>query len=427
MATPLRAAVAALALLVGPVACSSKGAGSQSVPDASTPDALAENEAGDDTGYDTGKDAGGDGDTQDTGASDVYPAPHHPLPSMISLSGGPVLASPTLVTITFAGDPNRDQYRAFDTFLPTSTWWADVTAGYGIDGGTVATPIELPDTVSGKTLDNTLDLKPMLANLVADGTLPFPDANTLYVMYFPQAATITDQGLTLCQGLYGYHDYFMLSDAGVAPYAVIPQCKVGGFSTDASHEVIEGITDPLFTSYYMFDDAWTAAGGGEIADVCNRTNAWVEMGYQLNRAWSNVAVARGSWPCQPGDPGAIFFGAIADTTVIVTQEGYSSDGYLLMTPGTSQTFDVTVFSEAALPNALSLYVGVQSTADPSSVAPITKGVSATLSPSAGTNGTHVALAITTDKTTVPGDYHFTIQAVLNSTTYTSMPAILRIQ
>jgi hypothetical protein len=353
--------------------------------------------------------------------------PHHPLPQLAP-GTGLVISEPRLITVTFVGDPNRDQYRAFDAFLPTSKWWRDVTDGYGIGAGTTGTPVELEDALSGKTFDNVRDLRPFLLGAIAQGQLPAPTPNALYMVYLPEGATVVSNGLTLCAGLYGYHDYLRLPEGGYAAYAVIPKCKVGGFSRVSSHEVIEAATDPLFTSYYMYHDAWASQGGAESADLCASAPLYREGGYDLNRSWSNAAVARDSAPCRPADVDTTFFGATVDTNVVLNSGGrYMSDGYLVMDAGTIKEFRVRAFTETPRNGRMKLSVGVRRSANPADVGPITEGVVATLSSPEATNGSELTLNIDVAPTVPPGNYRFTIQAVYDENTYTSMPAILRVR
>src|SRR5438552_1053534 len=46
------------------------------------------------------------GNAVDDPGSEIYPAPHAPMPQLKSL-GGPILVKPKLVTVTFVGDERR--------------------------------------------------------------------------------------------------------------------------------------------------------------------------------------------------------------------------------------------------------------------------------------------------------------------------------
>ncbi|HEY8040568.1 MAG TPA: hypothetical protein VIF15_12270, partial [Polyangiaceae bacterium] len=144
-----------------------------------------------------------------------WPAPHYPMPQFSNL-GGQVLASPKVVTVTFVGNANRDALRAFDDQLvQSSPWFGAVTAGYGIAAqGQGGAYVELPDTVSNKTLDDGIDIQPMLTQLVTSGALPAPDANTLWVIFFPSSTTITLQGTQSCSAFGAYHNSTLVTLEG---------------------------------------------------------------------------------------------------------------------------------------------------------------------------------------------------------------------
>jgi hypothetical protein len=103
---------------------------------------------------------------------------------------------------------------------------------------------------------------------------------------------------------------------------------------------------------------------------------------------------------------------------------------MLVKRGETKTVDVVVFSEAKLPNDVQLFVGsrVRGATDPSQLNPIAAGVTATLSPTTGHNGTHVTLTIDVASTATPGDYPYVVRAILsNPGDYHSWWVILRVQ
>lgn len=377
----------------------------------------------------------------DTTCESQYPAQHYPIPTMKNF-GGPVLASPHIVTVTFKGNGNRDAIRKFDDLIVQGAWWKSVTDGFNIGPGTGGTYAELDDTVSGKSLDDSKDLAPMIQSWVQNGQLPAPDANTLYAMYFPQSTTITLEGTQSCQGFGGYHNSTttLLPDGGVvnAAYAVMPDCGFGLDTVTTSHEFIEAATDPHPLSgptYYMFDDAWAMAGGGEVADVCETRGSVSEQGFDVTKSWVNKAALASKDPCEPEDPNEIFFGAAVPTEIVhnipdpTGGPAYDSGGYVVMKKGQNKTLDVVVFSEAALPNELKLAVGRRrrGSGDPADLGPIGTGITATLSSPTGHNCQHVTLTIALDANVASGSYPFVTRAILNDNDYHSWPAILKVQ
>src|SRR5207245_11186796 len=119
----------------------------------------------------------------------VYPAHHHPLP-LLAYSGGPLVTSPKIVTVTFEGDSLRDELRQFDDAIVASDWWKTVAHGFGIDPGGSGGYAELRDTVSGKTFDNKTDIQPWIQDQISQSNLPRPDASTVYAIYYPASTTI---------------------------------------------------------------------------------------------------------------------------------------------------------------------------------------------------------------------------------------------
>lgn len=403
------------------------------------------------TGGDAGSSQGNpghDGGTTDAGSDaspeDTYPAPHPPLPTLKSF-GGPVITDMKMITVTFAGDPNRDAFRQFDDSVVASTWWTAVASEYGIHAGTGGTYVELDDTISGKTIDNDADLIPLLQQAVTAGKLPTPDANTLYAIYLPKTTKITIIGATSCQDFGAYHDYARFTVNGqtvLGAFAVMPQCGTGVPTVSSSHEFIEAVTDPHpFTvptppdpfSLYVYNDAWFGIGGGEIADLCEGYASYTLNNQKLARAWSNKAALASQNPCVPSDPTKIYFNAaFATDTVHGVKDtrgngpSYDSEGYLVVKAGDTRTVDVTIFSEAKLPHDLTLSVlGIDDYGNTS--ATIATGVTPTLSATTGHNGQHVSLSFKVDASTQPGDHRFVVRSLLETKDYHYWFGILRVQ
>jgi hypothetical protein len=366
-------------------------------------------------------DAGSDAEPPDNGP---WPAAHFPMPQFINL-GGKVLASPRIITVTFVGNANRDALRMFDDQILIDPWWGLVTQGYGIGAATGGVYIELPDTVSNTTLDDTNDIQPMIAGWVASGALPAPDSNSLYMIYFPSTTTITLQGETSCNYFGAYHNSGPVAlEAGTldTAYAIMPDCGDGlpEITLSASHELIEASTDPhpeTGTAWYGYNDAWFAmqgqtGGQGEVADVCQSSRYVTDTaGNYLSRSWSNVAAMASQDPCQPETPGENFFAIAVPTQneASKTVSGMTSGGYIPMKQGQTQTIDSVIFSDAQLPSDVQLTVG---TKGHGTLGPLGGGITATLSPTAGHNGMHVALTIQVPMTTPSTDYPAIVRATL---------------
>lgn len=382
-------------------------------------------------------------DASETPGSDVYPAPHHPLPLLKNL-GGPVLKDVKIITVTYTGEPQRDALRQFDDAIVAGDWWKAVTDGFGINPGTSGGYVELdPGPVENKTLDNDNDLKPYLRSLVASGHLPPPDANTLYALYFPDSTTIALGKDVSCTTFGAYHDSatFPLEAGTVeAAFAVIPNCG-GGRTVSASHEFIEAATDPhpqTMTTWYAYHDGWFGAGGGEAADLCETEPSTRDAnGYGVARSWINGNALASKNPCAPTDPKLIYFNAAVDTNESFTVHDptggpdYVSEGYVSIAPGASKTLNVDVFSEAKLPHDLKLVVGAvppyqRRSADPTKLDPIGTGVTPKLSRTTARNGTKVTLTLDVAATAQKGDYAFVVRAILEKNDYHQWGVVLRV-
>src|SRR4051812_46020303 len=75
----------------------------------------------------------------DATASHVTPPPLPVIPNQ----GGPILAKPELVTITWAGDSLASELEAFDEWLITGATWKTMMAEWGVGAGTYAGAVRL--------------------------------------------------------------------------------------------------------------------------------------------------------------------------------------------------------------------------------------------------------------------------------------------
>ena len=320
-------------------------------------------------------DAGGlEGEGTDAAA--FTEAPHGPLPQL-KYQGGPLLLTPKIVTVTFDGDANASALETFDDAIVGSAWWTEVTAAFcngagacigpGSSGGhvelTTAPAMSYTDSTSG----GPSSLQLFVSQEVASGAFPAPDANTLYVIYFPASTTITlgeggDESGTSCEQFGGYHNSLVATPgAARTAYVVIPECAprqgsnldpLQSLTFAASHEIVEASSDPVQTTttlgYYLDlgDETvlgWDLVAGGEAADLCvdvtglhqDETTA---EGYMVQRIWSNANAAAGIDPCIPVPAHDIYFN--------VAPEGTSS--FIVLEVGQSATFEADAFSTAAM-------------------------------------------------------------------------------
>jgi hypothetical protein len=307
------------------------------------------------------------------------------LPLVVDV-GGPKLAHPQLVFIYYANDLDaRDGFVDYSRGLVASSWLEAVGAEYGIGAGSVLAVVEKP-TSSPAQIDDREIVDLLFAGL-ADGSLPAPTADTLYMFTFPNNH-VTYGSSTACVEFRGYHDSARRNGVEVA-YAVIPTCRDSSGvavsrATTISHELIEAATDPFPGSnpgWQLRDltSPWLAMGD-EVADLCVRggDSGVVPVGeHQAQRSWSNAAAGAERDPCVPHRYGETYFNAVLDTKTIlrirpgyhrtIRLEGFATKdvdswilsvrpalegtvtltlGELTLEPGKSTTLDITLPSSA---------------------------------------------------------------------------------
>lgn len=168
--------------------------------------------------------------------------------------------------------------------------------GYSLTRGELLGVFTDPTPPSKTALSESGDVQPELSKLIANHTIPAPDADTLYMIHFGPGLSIGQGGGTSgsCAGWCGFHGG-MQGSSGNIHYAIIPDfdascakgCGVGGstdpftaFAATASHEMIEAITDPD-------GDAWYDNQCGENGDICDTATTVGNAGGQpVQLIWS---------------------------------------------------------------------------------------------------------------------------------------------
>jgi hypothetical protein len=242
----------------------------------------------------------------------VYTAfPQHPA-QIVNVMGGPVMTAPHLVAVTFDGDPMRDDIEAFVGTIGATDYWKATTLEYGVAAATAGAPVRLAEAAPA-SLSQAEAQAWVAAKL--DGTHPefgTPDANAFYVVFFPETTKLTMGTDVGCVGFGGYHSF---TSANIV-FAALPRCAsfnglsgMDALGAATSHELIEGVTDPLVnlhTAFALPDDdhfAWEIESGGEAGDMCAfvpGANTKVPgFPYLVQRSWSNAEARGGHDPCVP--------------------------------------------------------------------------------------------------------------------------------
>jgi hypothetical protein len=258
-----------------------------------------------------------------------YPAFHPSLPQILEIGGAtPIMPSVTVVPVFFPGDPLHDQILDFLAKYAAGPEWHEMIGEYGVGALTIAAPVELGAAPPALVHD-----APDIRTLVS--TSWSPDPITVHVLFYPASTSIEMGGAASCAVFGGYH-----SAVGGVIYAVIPRCApyiawertIDALTATVSHELVEAATDPVRTGYAAIDPsdaAWGAFDEGlELGDMCQRMNASTylpaDLGYAIQRTWSNAQAAAFQDPCVPPLPSAApYFGAAPDMTTLSIPLGQS--------------------------------------------------------------------------------------------------------
>jgi hypothetical protein len=333
---------------------------------------------GGETGVDPTADAGTGVDASDA-ATDASRPPVPALP-VIPNQGGPVIAAPEIVTVTWQGDTLATGLEAFDAWMVKSAFWKTMMAEWGVGPGTYVGAYHVP-TAAPATLDDA-GVQKLLSDGFAAGTIPRPNGSRIYTIYPPAGTTVTSFGSEGCSGFQAYHYSFAVPASAAGPattalYAVAPRCADSQGMTPLdfitwgqSHEVMETASDPIESNPAWRIDVQSLATPqqGENADLCTGHPTRVD-GFMVTRNWSNVAAKAGQRPCVPAAPGPMF-------------GVYAVPGEITLTPGTTTKVKVQAYATGAIaPFAVQAFA-----ADP--------GLTATLDKSKAADGDELTLTLT---------------------------------
>jgi hypothetical protein len=272
----------------------------------------------------------------DAGPPSPFDAGGDALPDVVASPqvlnfGGPVLGTPTFVSVTFLGDSLADPLDDFIASVGCTPYWHTVATDYGV-GDAIAAPAARLTEAAPSTIDDTA-IRGWLASKIEKGDpqFPRPALGTVYVVWYPDGTSISLQGSTSCHDFGGYHEGGQLTDGTPFSYAVVPRCRgedqtgLASLTLAASHELIEASTDPQPETMpaYSFPDAnhigWGLYVGAEVGDMCelDADDAYVPPGFPwvVQRIWSNRAAWAGQTPCVPADSSSYFYATAVPTDV----------------------------------------------------------------------------------------------------------------
>ena len=244
----------------------------------------------------------------------VAPAFAPEMPQIMN-QGGALLATPTVVTVTWSSDPNRATYEAFGDAIGASTYWK-ATSEYGI-GAVTSKHVEITDTAkSSMSEDELAKLVSQYVEAAPGNGWPAWDASTMYVLYVPEGTQITSGGANDCESTSGYHDENTDATIPHLEYAAVLQACHGSqdvveyATSTAAHEIVETATDPHtqtdvawagFDSDHLAWEIWQAQQD-EVADACEYyddadSRETAPFSYVVQKLWSNAAAKAGHDPC----------------------------------------------------------------------------------------------------------------------------------
>jgi hypothetical protein len=226
---------------------------------------------------------------------------------------GTVMRDATVVPVYFANHDGAAVTRANNFLVKyvNSTVWNAQLGEYGLGKTTVGSAVHLKESAPATTTQ--AELASYLYNKFAQNTTELgpADSSILYVIYYPATTRFGRDGQTGCADFGGFHAELASADGTPVAYAVVLDCNQGDstVTVTASHEIIEGLTDPFPESSPTYRDlqpayrAWSVAlQGTELGDLCEHSpDSFVvdpDIGaYQ--RIWSNRAAAAHQNPCVP--------------------------------------------------------------------------------------------------------------------------------
>ena len=275
-------------------------------------------------------------------------------------------------------------------------------------------------------------------------------------MFYPETTTVSQPNPILgaadpvlsCVAFGGYHDNVAvaLTDGGTPQnfsYAVIPTCDtdINDLTAVVSHEWVESSTNPYLTSsptgafeltggpdsaFFTVDEnhaVWALLGGGEAGDLCESEgdSAYItppDVGYTVQRTWSNLLAMGSHDPCAPDLPGAPSFNSAPVLPEMVTftfaLTGTIHSQGVTIPVGTSKTIEVDLYSDAdtggpwtvTAADVLYAYYGSYGLAD---------SLAFSWDRTSGVNGDKLHLTITVTRESLFGGAHaFMITSTLGS-------------
>ena len=341
------------------------------------------------------------------------------------------MSSQKIVPIFFASD-DPDMVASLEDFIATiggSSYWSTIGAEYGVGPSTALPPIVLTESPATNTSDGQIQ-QWLTQKLESDPTLPQPDGETIYAIFYPDGTQITLQGQESCSYFGGYHNSTEDNAGNPVIYAVVPRCTYQGMDTlqtttgSASHELFEAATDPepeVNPAYLEVDDAnfyWGLVLGGEL-EISARNRRASSPRSRVSTTpcsglGSNAAAAASHDPCIPSIPGQVYFAGVPelnDDVPIDIGGGFPTVHMkgVIIPVGQSKTIDIDLFSDGPTNGNFAVQV-----IDASQFSGDTGRVSLQLDRNSGQNGEKLHLTITPERQGMYGFETFLVYSTLGN-------------
>ncbi len=293
----------------------------------------------------------------------------------------------------YAGVTNSnflDWMNEYDTNITTQSGSHAGTPGTGqhIGRGNFIGTRTLTPVPAGNVTD--AQIQATLDQAFTNGTLPQPDATTIYAIHFPRSVSITLDGSKSCSAFGGYHFNTTETTRHNAFYIVIPDCgnSFRSFTIVNSHELIEATTDaqPTPGSNPDFPQAWNNASGSEVGDLCEGTSGSVTTAlgtFTVQGIWDEASQGCPVFRSNASDYNVSF---ATPSATLAAGGQITSTVRTATVKGTAQTLTLSVTAPP----------GVTATISPTQV---TSGASATLTVSASSAVTAAQVIVSAVGTT----------------------------
>ncbi len=402
--------------------------------------------------------------------SATYPADLAPVATamgQMQSQGGTILKNPTLVTITWASDPNAAAFNDFGDKLGASKFWKTATGQYGVGAMTsgAANHVSISTELGASMEAGDIEAWFLSQLTASPSPLPAPDGNTIYVIYASPNTLVTSDGADAClpsAAVSGtLHAAVQMPDQSWVPYVLVdglcqstdaippsPMLSPKDSSTgQASHDIVEAATNPFgpigqtngVEGYDMLHQAWAQLVQNldtELGDACEAYSDAFEDGatdllgsdgkpYKIERIWSNTAGAAGHNPCQPQPSTEVYYNVAPigmetlDLTIDAAQTSVSTYGYSVPM-GTTKKFTAQYYSDA--PAGFWNVTAYEGTPALKQAASFNPHLTITTIGTSGTNGDFIEVTVTTTAQPTNGNaVVITLESTAPGTTSSGAP------